>query len=102
VTPFGLTGPRSSWKGSDMVGSAAGGMMWMSGRPDGPPLVPRRDQPYHLAGANAAIGALLGLAARRRTGRGQLIDVSVQECVASTLEYGALLYIHRGQGHRPD
>ncbi|HEY7283037.1 MAG TPA: CoA transferase [Actinomycetota bacterium] len=102
VTPFGLTGPRAAWRGSDMVGAAAGGMMWMSGRADGPPLVPPREQAYHLAGANAAIGALLGLAARRRTGLGQLVDVSVQECVASTLEYGALLYIHRGEVHRRD
>jgi crotonobetainyl-CoA:carnitine CoA-transferase CaiB-like acyl-CoA transferase len=102
VTPFGLTGPRSAWKGSDMIGSAAGGMMWMSGRPDGPPMVPPREQAFHLAGANAAIGALLGLAARRRTGLGQVVDVSVQECVASTLEYGALLYIHRGEVHRRD
>ncbi|HXJ62119.1 MAG TPA: CoA transferase [Actinomycetota bacterium] len=102
VTPFGLTGPRSGWKGSDMLGAAAGGMMAMSGRADGPPLVPPREQAFHLAGANAAIGALLGLAARRRTGRGQVVDVSVQEVVASTLEYGALLYIHRGDVHRRD
>jgi crotonobetainyl-CoA:carnitine CoA-transferase CaiB-like acyl-CoA transferase len=102
VTPFGLSGPRSGWKGSDMVGAAAGGMMAMSGRPDSPPAVPPREQAFHLAGANAAIGALLGLAARRRTGRGQLVDVSVQECVASTLEYGALLYIHSGAVHRRD
>jgi len=102
ISAFGMDGPRSGWKGSDMVGAGAGGMMWMSGRPEGPPLVPPREQAFHLAGANAAIGALLGVAARRRTGRGQLIDLSVQECVASTLEYGALLYIHRGEVHRRD
>jgi crotonobetainyl-CoA:carnitine CoA-transferase CaiB-like acyl-CoA transferase len=102
VTPFGLDGPRSSWGGSDLVGAAAGGMMAMSGLRDGPPMVPPREQAFHLAGANAAIGALLGVAARRRTGRGQMIDVSVQECVASTLEYGALLWIHRGVVHRRD
>ena len=102
VTPFGLTGPRAAWTGPDLIGAAAGGMMAMSGLPDGPPLVPPREQAFHLAGANAAIGALLGVAARRRTGLGQLVDVSVQECVASTLEYGALLYIHRGAVHRRD
>ncbi|MFL5798667.1 MAG: CaiB/BaiF CoA transferase family protein [Actinomycetota bacterium] len=102
VTPFGLTGPRASWKATDMVACAAGGMMALSGEPDGPPMVPPREQAYHLAGANAAIGALLAVAARRRTGLGQLVDVSMQEAVASTLEYGALLYIHRGEVHRRD
>jgi crotonobetainyl-CoA:carnitine CoA-transferase CaiB-like acyl-CoA transferase len=102
VTPFGLTGPRAAWKATDMVASAAGGMMALSGEPDGPPMVPPREQAYHLAGANAAVGALLALAARRRTGRGQVVEVSMQEAVASTLEYGALLYIHRGEVHHRD
>ena len=91
VLPFGSWGPRAAWRGTDLVTAAAGGMMTLSGEPDGPPLVPPREQAYHLAGANAAIGALMGLRARRRTGRGQLVEVSVQEAVASTLEYGALL-----------
>ena len=73
ILPFGSTGPRSAWKATDLVASAAGGMMSLSGDPDGPPLVPPREQAFHLAGANAAIGALLALAARRRTGKGQVV-----------------------------
>ncbi len=102
VTPFGLSGPRASWKGTDLVACAAGGMMALSGEREGPPLVPPREQAFHLAGAHAAIGALLALAARRRTGRGQLVEISMQEAVAATLEYGALSYIHQGVVHRRD
>jgi crotonobetainyl-CoA:carnitine CoA-transferase CaiB-like acyl-CoA transferase len=100
VTPFGRTGPRADWVGTDLTAVALGGMMGLCGDPDGPPLQPPREQGYHLAGLNAAIGALLALRARRLTGRGQAVDVSVQEAVAATLEYGAIGYIHSGVVHR--
>jgi crotonobetainyl-CoA:carnitine CoA-transferase CaiB-like acyl-CoA transferase len=99
VTPFGQTGPRAAWRGTNLTLSALGGMTWLSGPPDGPPLNPPREQAYHLAGVNAAIGTLLALRGRRITGRGQHVEVSVQEAVAATLEYGALRYIHEGVVH---
>src|SRR5262245_57108195 len=100
VTPFGRTGPRTDWVGTDLTAVALGGMMSLCGHPDGPPLQPPREQGYHLAGLNAAVGALLALRARRLTGAGQLVDVSVQEAVAAALEYGAISYIHAGVVHR--
>ncbi|MGH7321703.1 MAG: CoA transferase, partial [Candidatus Rokuibacteriota bacterium] len=100
ITPFGQTGPRAGWRGTNLTASALGGMTSLCGMPDGPPLTPPREQAYHLAGVNAAIGALLALRARRRTGRGQHVDVSVQEAVAATLEYGAISYIHQGRALR--
>lgn len=102
VVPFGRGGPRESWRATDLVACAAGGMASLSGYPDGPPLAPPREQAYHLGGMNAAVGALLGLRARRHTGRGQHIEVALQECVAAALEYGALLYLHAGRVHHRD
>ncbi len=99
ITPFGRTGPRAGWRGTDLTAAALGGMMSLCGHPDGPPLQPPREQAYHLAGLNAALGALLAVRARRRTGRGQEVDVSVQEAVAATLEYGVVAYIHQGVVH---
>ncbi|MGI9051485.1 MAG: CoA transferase [Ilumatobacteraceae bacterium] len=93
-SPFGPTGPRAHWRASDLVVSALGGVMAQIGWPDGPPQAPPADQAWHLTGLNGVIGVLLALAARRRTGAGQRIDVSALECVAATLETGALLYIH--------
>ena len=93
VTPFGLVGPRSDWLGTDLVVAALGGMLAQVGDPDGPPLRLPEQQAEQLAGVNAAIAALLGLRARR-TGPGQLIDVSAQACVAAALEAGTLAYLH--------
>jgi crotonobetainyl-CoA:carnitine CoA-transferase CaiB-like acyl-CoA transferase len=96
ITPFGLNGPRAGWRSTDLTAAALGGMMTLCGDPDGPPLAPPREQAYHLASAHAAVGALAALHARRRTGRGQHVEVSLQEAVAATLEYGAIAFIHGG------
>jgi crotonobetainyl-CoA:carnitine CoA-transferase CaiB-like acyl-CoA transferase len=93
VTPFGLLGPRSDWQGTDLVVAALGGMLAQVGDPDGPPLRLPEHQAEQLAGVNAAIATLLGLRARR-TGPGQLVDVSAQACVAAALEAGTLAYLH--------
>ena len=93
VTPFGLLGPRTDWQGTDLVVAALGGMLAQVGDPDGPPLRLPEQQAEQLAGVNAAIAALLGLRARR-TGPGQLVDVSAQACVAAALEAGTLAYLH--------
>nr|WSY57255.1 CoA transferase [Streptomyces sp. NBC_00886] len=93
VTPFGLLGPRTDWQGTDLVVAALGGMLAQVGDPDGPPLRLPEHQAEQLAGVNAAIAALLGLHARR-TGPGQLVDVSAQACVAAALEAGTLAYLH--------
>ncbi|MFJ4790230.1 CoA transferase [Streptomyces sp. NPDC088794] len=93
ATPFGLLGPRTDWQGTDLVVAALGGMLAQVGDPDGPPLRLPEHQAEQLAGVNAAIAALLGLRARR-TGPGQLADVSAQACVAAALEAGTLAYLH--------
>lgn len=94
VTPFGLTGPRRDWLGDDTVLTAAGGMAWLGGDPGHAPEPPPREQGVQLAGTHGAIGALLALNARHRTGAGQLVEVSAQEAVAATLETGAIAWIH--------
>ena len=96
VTPFGTWGPRRDWLADDLVAAAAGGMAWLGGDPGAPPEPPPRGQALQLAGAHAAIAALLVLVARERTGQGQLAEVSVQEAVAATLETGAVAWIHAG------
>jgi benzylsuccinate CoA-transferase BbsE subunit len=62
-------------------------MAYVSGRPDGPPLRSLGLQAYHQAGAFAAIGVVAALLARDATGRGQLVDVSLQAAVAGSLEH---------------
>lgn len=79
LSPFGLTGPRRHWKATDLVASALGGLLYLGGMPERPPSWPGGEQSY-LLGANAlAVGALLALHARIKTGAGQRVDVSLQE-----------------------
>jgi crotonobetainyl-CoA:carnitine CoA-transferase CaiB-like acyl-CoA transferase len=87
VTPFGRAGPYRDWLAPDTVAQAMGGMLYVNGHPDGPPLRALGLQAYHQAGVFAAVGALAALLARPRLGRGQDVDVSLQAAVAGSLEH---------------
>jgi len=89
ITPFGQTGPFKDYKGNDLIAAHAGTEAF--GNPDegvkDPVDMPPLKVPNHAAdfmsGLTAAaclLGALLG---RKNTGRGQHIDLSKQEAVAS-------------------
>ncbi len=97
ISPFGQDGPYRDWRSSDTVAQALGGMLFVNGHPDQPPLRALGLQAYHSAATYGAIGALLALLARRRSGRGQHIDVSLQECVAATVEHVSSSFHHTGQ-----
>jgi benzylsuccinate CoA-transferase BbsE subunit len=87
ITPFGRSGPYAGWNGSDTVAQALGGLACVNGHPDGPPLRSLGLQAYHQASVFAAIGVVAALLARDATGRGQLVDVSLQAAVAASLEH---------------
>jgi crotonobetainyl-CoA:carnitine CoA-transferase CaiB-like acyl-CoA transferase len=85
LTPFGRTGPRSHWQTSDLVASALGGVLSLSGLPD-QPINPWGRQALNSGGFISAISGLAGVRAARRTGVGQLVDVSLHEVVCSHVE----------------
>ncbi len=78
LTPFGLTGPRSQWRASDLGVMAASGNMYCTGDPDRAPVRCGEPSGYAHAAAETAFAALTGLA----SGRPQRIDVSMQEVIA--------------------
>ena len=78
LTPFGLTGPRSHWRASDLGVMAASGNMYCTGDPDRAPVRCGEPSGYAHAAAETAFAALTGLA----SGRPQRIDVSMQEVIA--------------------
>jgi len=96
ITPFGQTGPRAAWRTSNLVAEAIGGMSFTNGHEDGPPLASLGLQAYHQAGVQAAIGTLAALIARETSGRGQLVDVSVQAAVTGALEHVPGLFHQAG------
>lgn len=87
VTPFGLTGPNADLATTNAVSFAAGGIMSLTGDPDRPPLLTGGAHAQALGGANAFAAATMAVVGRTRTGRGDLVDISLQECAAGMLEY---------------
>jgi crotonobetainyl-CoA:carnitine CoA-transferase CaiB-like acyl-CoA transferase len=81
ITPFGQTGPRKDWKASDIVAIAMGGLSHTTGSPDRPPARVGVDQAHVIAGAQAAMGAMIAHYYREATGKGQYVDTSIQESV---------------------
>lgn len=100
VTGFGQTGPYSRRSGYDFLVQGMGGLMAVTGHPDGEPGagplrigVPVADT---FAGMNAAIGILAALEARRETGLGQHIDISLFESAAASLLNTASAWLNAG------
>lgn len=87
ITPFGLVGSKADWQASDLEIMAAAGAMSLAGDPDGEPMRVSAPQSAGWAGAQAAVGATMALAARARTGRGQVVDVSAQAAVITALAH---------------
>ena len=85
ISDFGWHGPHARWQGSDLVMQAAGGIMAFSGLREREPLKPGLRQAYYCAGINGAYTAMAALLAARDRGHGSLVDLSVQEVVASEL-----------------
>ncbi len=87
ITGFGQKGPRKDYKSCDLVASAYGGQMYVTGSPTSPPLKAYGEQSYYLASLFAAIGILLAIRKRSQTGSGEHVDISLQEAVTATLEH---------------
>ncbi len=81
ITPFGSDGPKRDYADSELVMWAAGGPLYPNRDANGPPLRISVPQAYLHGAADAASGALIAHFARLQTGRGQHVDVSVQQSV---------------------
>jgi len=87
VTGFGENGPRNQYRSCDLVASAYGGQMYVTGSPSASPLKAFGQQSYYSASLFAAVGILLALRKRDQKGEGEHIDISLQESVSSTLDH---------------
>jgi benzylsuccinate CoA-transferase BbsE subunit len=82
ITPFGQSGPYKDYVASDIVAMAMSGLQYQTGQPDGPPVNISLPQACLHAGADAAVGAMIAYYHREATGRGQHVDVSMQQSTA--------------------
>ena len=76
ISGFGQTGPLSNTPAFDVIAQATGGIMEAYRRPDRPPGTFMADL---VSGAYLAMGFLGALIQRGRTGKGQMVDVSMQD-----------------------
>ncbi|WP_108445545.1 CaiB/BaiF CoA transferase family protein [Halomonas denitrificans] len=86
VTGFGQDGPYASRAGFASVCEAMGGLRYLSGYPDRPPVRVGISLGDTLAGLHAALGTMMALHQRERTGRGQVVDSSIFESVLAMME----------------
>ena len=96
VTGFGQSGPRRDFPVNDLVASAESGQMTVTGPSSLPPLKPRGCQTYYTASLYGAIGIVLAWRKRKKTGRGEHLDLSLQESAISTLEHVLIRYFQEG------
>jgi crotonobetainyl-CoA:carnitine CoA-transferase CaiB-like acyl-CoA transferase len=98
ISAFGQTGPYRERPGFGRIAAAMGGLSYLSGYPDRPPVTPGTPTiPDYLAGALAAFGALVALEHRQRSGEGQVVDVGLYEPMLRMLD--ELIPVHAATGH---
>jgi crotonobetainyl-CoA:carnitine CoA-transferase CaiB-like acyl-CoA transferase len=98
ISAFGQTGPYRERPGFGRIAAAMGGLSYLSGYPDRPPVTPGTPTiPDYLAGALGAFGALVALEHRRRSGEGQVVDVGLYEPMLRMLD--ELIPVHAATGH---
>jgi crotonobetainyl-CoA:carnitine CoA-transferase CaiB-like acyl-CoA transferase len=96
ITGFGQTGPYAARAGYDLMAQGIGGIMDLTGAPDGEPQragVPVADI---FTGVYSAVGILAALAEREKTGHGCLVDTALVDSQVGVLANQALNFLVSG------
>ncbi len=96
ITGFGQTGPLRDRPGYDFMIQAMGGLMSITGEPDGEPMKVGVAVADLFAGQNAVIAILAALQARTQTGKGQHFDISLFDSQVEMLANVASNYLISG------
>ncbi|MFG2608182.1 CaiB/BaiF CoA transferase family protein [Streptomyces sp. NPDC048514] len=105
VTAFGQFGPYAHRPGFGTLAEAMSGFAAMTGEPDAPPTLPPFGLADSVAGLATAYAVLTALAARERTGTGQVVDMAIIEPILSVLGpqptwYDQLGHVQERTGNR--
>lgn len=97
VSAYGQTGPKRGLPGFARVAHGFGGLSYLAGEADGPPVVPGSTSlADYLSGIWGALGVLMALRVAERTGQGQDVDIGLYESIFRLLDETAPAYAYNG------
>ena len=103
ITGYGQTGPYKDRPGFARVAHAVGGLTHLSGHPGETPVTPGSTSlGDYISGLYGAIGVMMALRHRDKTGRGQVIDLGLYESVFRMLDEIAPVYAKTGVVREPE
>lgn len=82
LTAYGASGPKADWAASDITLLAASGPMAITGDEDRAPVRVSVPQAWQHCAAEGAVGALIALQERHKSGRGQQVTISTQQALS--------------------
>ncbi len=97
ISAYGQTGPYADRPGFGRIANAFGGISYLAGYPDRPPVTPgSATLPDYLSGLYGALGALLALRIAEKFGEGQYVDIGLYESIFRILDELAPAYDYKG------
>ena len=96
ISGFGQTGPYRLNAGFDQIAQGMGGLMWVTGQPGEAPMRAGIAVADTSAGLYAAIGTLVALAERERSGLGQWVQTSLLQAQIAIMDFQAARYLVDG------
>ena len=100
ISNFGQTGPYRDFEAEEIEAYAMCGAMYATGLADKPPLACGPAVSQYSAAMSAYFGVLMALFARKTSGKGQHIDVSIMECGIDQVENRVTNYLQLGKGSK--
>jgi crotonobetainyl-CoA:carnitine CoA-transferase CaiB-like acyl-CoA transferase len=97
ITGYGQDGPYAERPGYDFIVQGMGGLMGVTGEPDGEPMRAGVAITDLMTGMYAANGIMAALLQRARTGHGQHIDIALLDVQVATMANQALSYLVTGK-----
>ena len=98
---FGQTGPYAQQGAYDMIIQGMGGIISITGEPDGPPVRVGTSISDITAALFTTIGVLSALHHRNQTGKGQFVDVAMLDSLVAVLENAVVRYFATGEAPKP-